>query len=93
MSQLPFCPLQTPVLCPALPGLSCAPWLPVLSLCSAVLRWLPALHQVMHRDMKLENVLLTSNRASTATAKLADFGLARRMHGSGKAGRAKRERL
>lgn len=35
--------------------------------------------QVMHRDLKLENVLLTSTKPSAADVRLADFGLARRL--------------
>lgn len=34
---------------------------------------------VMHRDLKLENILLTDRQVSRATAKLADFGLAKLM--------------
>jgi serine/threonine protein kinase len=35
--------------------------------------------QVVHRDIKLENVTLTSKKPSEADCKLADFGLARRL--------------
>lgn len=34
---------------------------------------------VMHRDLKLDNVLLTDRQVNRATAKLADFGLAKLM--------------
>jgi serine/threonine protein kinase len=33
-------------------------------------------HRVVHRDIKLENVLLTSSDVSRASVKLVDFGLA-----------------
>lgn len=35
--------------------------------------------KVIHRDMKLDNVLLTDSDLSKAEAKLGDFGLARLM--------------
>ncbi|GAB4820768.1 hypothetical protein N2152v2_007814 [Parachlorella kessleri] len=38
--------------------------------------------KVIHRDLKLENVLLTSTDLSKADAKLADFGLARLLQSS-----------
>jgi serine/threonine protein kinase len=33
-------------------------------------------HRVIHRDIKLENILLTSSNLESASIKLADFGLA-----------------
>lgn len=38
--------------------------------------------KVIHRDLKLDNVLLTDKKTSRASAKLADFGLAKLMVGS-----------
>jgi serine/threonine protein kinase len=38
---------------------------------------LPPPLQIIHRDVKLDNVLLTSTTPSKAVAKLADFGLAK----------------
>jgi serine/threonine protein kinase len=37
----------------------------------------------MHRDLKLENILLTSSKPFEADAKLADFGLARKVQADG----------
>ena len=33
-------------------------------------------HNIIHRDIKLENIMLTSHNAASCKAKLADFGLA-----------------
>ena len=38
-------------------------------------------HKIIHRDIKLENVLL-ENEKSTCSAKLADFGLAEKLNSS-----------
>ena len=33
-------------------------------------------HKIIHRDIKLENIMISSHRQKDLTAKLADFGLA-----------------
>jgi serine/threonine protein kinase len=43
-----------------------------------------AIPQIIHRDLKLDNVLLTDKDISSSTAKLADFGLAKLMAKSSK---------
>lgn len=48
---------------------------------------------MLHRDLKLENVLLTGGKPGAATAKLADFGLARMLTSGGAKGREKEKRL
>lgn len=43
---------------------------------ASALKYLHGLHpMVVHRDLKLENLLLTGSNPATADAKLADFGL------------------
>ena len=36
-------------------------------------------HKIVHRDIKLENVLLSNSEIATAKAKLADFGLSQHL--------------
>ena len=36
-------------------------------------------HNLIHRDLKPQNLLLTSNEASSAQLKIADFGFARHL--------------